>query len=266
MNAKASFQCSSDVKVFSEALERVYAEVDLANFAGRIFEVLQDLIPDVVITMDEFNTRTGVARDAISRKPKDYAGWRQTLHEIVPVEHPIYHAIQKGAHHPMMIKEFLSDRQLRSMGLYSELLAPLETKYQIALPLLLPHHVAGITINRDVDFSEPEITVARLLGPHIALAHLHAQRLTALREMQKQPAPSADQIHHDLGLTPREAEVLHWIVQGKRDAEISQIIGSGVRTVSSHVRNILAKLGAETRTAAASEAVRLIHLKNLPSA
>lgn len=256
--------CSQDVKVFSEALERIHAEVDLSQFSSRVFQVLEDLIPDVVITMDEFNTKTGVARDAISRAPKDYAAWREVLHKIVPIEHPIYHAINQGARHPMSIKDFLSDRQLRSTGLYSELLVPIETKYQIALPLLLPHHVAGITINRAIDFTETELTVASLLGPHIALAHMHAQRFTLLQEIQQQPAPSADQMHRDFGLTPREAEVLHWIIQGKRDGEIGQIIGCGIRTVGTHVRNILAKLGVETRTGAASEAIRRSNEKILP--
>lgn len=59
-----------------------------------------------------------------------------------------------------------------------------------------------------------------------------------------------------LGLTPRESEVLHWIIQGKRDGEIAEILDTSVRTVQKHVQNILWKLGVETRTAAAAEALR----------
>ena len=55
-----------------------------------------------------------------------------------------------------------------------------------------------------------------------------------------------------LGLTGREAEVLLWLAQGKRDVEIALICGLHPMTVSTHVRNLLAKLGCETRTAAAA--------------
>ena len=57
-----------------------------------------------------------------------------------------------------------------------------------------------------------------------------------------------------LGLTGRESEVLLWLAQGKRDAEIALICRLHPTTVSTHVRNLLAKLGCETRTAAAAQA------------
>jgi DNA-binding NarL/FixJ family response regulator len=52
-------------------------------------------------------------------------------------------------------------------------------------------------------------------------------------------------------LTPREAEVLHWVAEGKRDAEIATVLGASTNTIHKHVQRILAKLGVETRTAAA---------------
>jgi DNA-binding CsgD family transcriptional regulator len=52
-------------------------------------------------------------------------------------------------------------------------------------------------------------------------------------------------------LTPAEQEVFHWICQGKRNKEIAVILGRSHRTVEKHVQSILAKTGAETRTAAA---------------
>jgi DNA-binding response OmpR family regulator/DNA-binding CsgD family transcriptional regulator len=52
------------------------------------------------------------------------------------------------------------------------------------------------------------------------------------------------------GLTPREAEVLHWVVQGKTNRDVAEILGSAARTVTKHMEHILQKLGVETRTAA----------------
>jgi len=54
-----------------------------------------------------------------------------------------------------------------------------------------------------------------------------------------------------LGLTAREAEVLHWIGEGKSNPEIAVLLRISLRTVHKHVEHILAKLGVETRLAAA---------------
>ena len=55
----------------------------------------------------------------------------------------------------------------------------------------------------------------------------------------------------ELGLTAREAEVLHWIGEGKSNPEIALLLRISPRTVHKHVEHILAKLGVETRLAAA---------------
>jgi DNA-binding CsgD family transcriptional regulator len=54
-----------------------------------------------------------------------------------------------------------------------------------------------------------------------------------------------------LGLTRREAEVLAWVAEGKTNAEIGGILGLSSRTVGKHLERVYAKLGVETRTAAA---------------
>jgi DNA-binding NarL/FixJ family response regulator len=58
-----------------------------------------------------------------------------------------------------------------------------------------------------------------------------------------------------LGLTPREAELLSWVVQGKTNPEISIILGIKLTTVKKHLESIFAKLGVENRTAAVTLAL-----------
>jgi len=60
-----------------------------------------------------------------------------------------------------------------------------------------------------------------------------------------------------LGLTPREAEVLFWVSEGKTNAEVGVILDSAKRTVEKHVEHILEKLGVENRAAALREALRV---------
>lgn len=57
----------------------------------------------------------------------------------------------------------------------------------------------------------------------------------------------------ELGLTAREAEVLHWIGEGKSNPEIAVLLRISPRTVHKHVEHILAKLGVETRLAAVQQ-------------
>jgi len=56
-------------------------------------------------------------------------------------------------------------------------------------------------------------------------------------------------------LTTREAEVLHWVAQGKTNRDIGDILGTSPRTVHKHLEHVFAKLGVETRTAAAAMAL-----------
>jgi DNA-binding response OmpR family regulator/DNA-binding CsgD family transcriptional regulator len=61
-----------------------------------------------------------------------------------------------------------------------------------------------------------------------------------------------------LGITPREAEVLYWVAQGKSNPDVATILGASVRTVHKHVEHIFEKLGVETRNAATVVALELL--------
>lgn len=54
----------------------------------------------------------------------------------------------------------------------------------------------------------------------------------------------------DAGLTPREAETLYWISEGKSNVEIATLLGIGLYTVKDHVRSIFDKAGVGNRLAA----------------
>ena len=63
-------------------------------------------------------------------------------------------------------------------------------------------------------------------------------------------------------LTAREAEVLYWVVKGKINRDIGDILGASPATVKKHLERIFAKLDVETRTAAAAMAlgrIRQLH-------
>lgn len=63
-------------------------------------------------------------------------------------------------------------------------------------------------------------------------------------------------------LTPRETEVIELVAQGLRNKEIAAALGISEETVQVHVKNILAKLKVNDRTAALNVALRrgIIHI------
>ncbi|WP_240937254.1 response regulator transcription factor [Chromobacterium fluminis] len=78
--------------------------------------------------------------------------------------------------------------------------------------------------------------------------------LLALSERGEAAAPQ--RLMRALGLTPRQAEVLHWLSLGKTNRDIGDILGMSPRTVNKHLEHVFARLGVETRTSAAALALR----------
>jgi DNA-binding NarL/FixJ family response regulator len=69
---------------------------------------------------------------------------------------------------------------------------------------------------------------------------------------------SAKPLEKEFGLTPRVAETLLWLAQGKTNGEIAIIIGNSESTVKKHVLEVFGKLGVETRTAATLRALEVL--------
>jgi NarL family two-component system response regulator LiaR len=74
----------------------------------------------------------------------------------------------------------------------------------------------------------------------------------AARLMREVRAPESPET-----LTDRETEVLRLLARGKANKEIARALSIGEQTVKTHVGNILAKLGVQSRTQAALHAVRI---------
>lgn len=65
-------------------------------------------------------------------------------------------------------------------------------------------------------------------------------------------------------LSPRENEVLRWMVEGKRNAEIAAILDISSRTVEKHVQKILTTLKVENRASAILRSMDLCAAAQLP--
>jgi DNA-binding CsgD family transcriptional regulator len=119
-----------------------------------------------------------------------------------------------------------------------------------AFPKLLAGRAAGAEINGSpgVNFADATLLVT---------ASTDAASMETTVILTEKPRISPKMLE-SLGITPRQAEVLYWITEGKTDEVIADLTGAARRTVQKHVENILTRLGAETRTAAARIATALL--------
>ncbi len=74
-----------------------------------------------------------------------------------------------------------------------------------------------------------------------------SQRFVLLEQQGSDITPAA--LAH-LGLSPRESEILSWVVQGKTNPEIGTILDISPRTVQKHLERVYGRLGVENRHAA----------------
>jgi DNA-binding NarL/FixJ family response regulator len=88
-------------------------------------------------------------------------------------------------------------------------------------------------------------------------SRLKRARQTSVPEF-KPRFDSAQPLETALGLTPRAAETLLWIAQGKTNGDIATILGISESTVKKYVLEIFAKLNVETRSAASLRALEIL--------
>lgn len=149
---------------------------------------------------------------------------------------------------PFVREEFVTLRQFRETDVYRDGLRHAGISDHSAIPIRTSEGkilYLGIERCEGGTFREAEVEILGLMQPHLE----NARALALARE-----AVSADAVEpedfREAGLTPRETEVLYWIVQGKSNVEISGVLGLKVSTVKSYVFEVFNKLGVSNRHAA----------------
>lgn len=107
--------------------------------------------------------------------------------------------------------------------------------------------------------SPPDFGAAWKAGAELSPEAVIAETLTIASVSHAGPANTGGDRGDSalaLSLTNRELDVLRLLVEGRTDREIADALSISPRTVGGHVTNLLTKLGAQSRTAAVSIAVR----------
>lgn len=241
------------VHALMRSLEWLHRADSLEHFPPIVFGALGELIPGGIFSLETFNLKTGEVVSATSANAQLSPEIKNRILELVPT-HPVMPMARAGAKGAIRITDCISQRQFEQTALFSDVFVPMGIRRQTVVMLDIPGHIAGVTVNRDVDFTDEEALLLSLIAPNMALAHRNLQRIETLKAAADQVIPKPEDLER-VGLTPREAEVLHWVIKGKQDGVIAGILKISVRTVHQHIARILRKLQSETRGSAGYEAM-----------
>lgn len=175
------------------------------------------------------------------------------------------HALDAFGHATLVVRE-RDGRRLWQTALARTLIAQHFPGVPDALmPPAVMAWVAREALRRRAGAEPQGLTVGR--GPQRLTFALHAmdeegagaanaEWLLVLREDSE--AALMESLLRAFPLTAREAEVLYWVMQGKTNRDIGEILSLSPRTVHKHLEHVFEKLGVETRTAAAALALQRI--------
>src|SRR5215470_11701709 len=116
----------------------------------------------------------------------------------------------------------------------------------------------GMNLGADDYLTKPASAEEVLSAINARLDRHSEKEAAAIAKVELKPNFESAKPLEALGLTPREAEVLLWIAQGKSNGDIASILGCAENTVKVHVARIFEKLGFENRNSAAVQALELL--------
>ena len=228
-------------------------DLELSTLPRRTMAALNQVISSDMVTYNEVDLVRHLDRVFASPEDRRFAPGT-TEHAAFTrhmAEHPVIaHNIAIADPVPRKISDFLSDRQFRSLGLYSEFFRTFGFKYQMALVV---HHAGkqmiGVAANRALsDFTERERTCLSILRSHMVRSYRNGIDVERIRSESCRVSDGG----RGGGLTQREAEVLHWVAIGKSNKDVGRAIGATAATVKKHLEHVYEKLEVTNRTAASA--------------
>jgi DNA-binding CsgD family transcriptional regulator len=213
---------------------------------NRIFEVLSRHIDADNWCYSESNQVT-LAVNARMKIPPSINGEVCSKFREIKDRYPIYRYDRSVHSRPVLFTDFWDPSVLHRTELYNDVFRPCRIECGLVSYDCYDNRIVGIAAFRSLrrNFSEKERARFAVLRPHLKFCH---QLIRALK-LSNSESPRPDELR-GLGLTPREAEILHHLSAGRSNVEIAQLAGCQPKTVRIHLHSIFQKLGVENRASA----------------
>lgn len=229
----------------------VQAAPSLEEYRSRVLG-LRDLIPCSAIGYNEVDRESGETFSLLEPAEAAFDGIDEAFGRYAH-QHPVVrlHRENGDLSGPHALSDFLSEEELHELDLYRAVYARMGAEDQLSFVLPSPPEITvGIALNRSTrGFSAADRELVTLIRPHLTQSF----RDVHLRE-------SADPLSAarlgDLGLTDREAEVMHLLVDGLSAAAVAARLSISPHTARHHIAGIYATLGVSSRAAAVAAVLR----------
>lgn len=249
---------SIDPRLWRPLFDAVY-EMNTArdhhDFLTAVTAGMSRLIPAEVSHVHVIDRATGrMVHHAYPADP--FTAEEKAYYAAHPNENALVDYFQRtGDQHARRTSDVVDLASYRRTEFFQRCLSRLGFLHTLALPIAVDEHTVGaFVLDRSTrDFTRRHCELLDAFAPHFRLAwQKHSDPWT----MRRPPVPTARERLRQLGLTPREADVLYWMTEGKQNREIATILGRSLATVQEHVANIVGKLDQENRHAATVFALR----------
>lgn len=245
-----------DLRRYSEACRLLYEPgLTLENYAQRSFAFIGELVGKEFVAFGSLEVATmklDIGFDhPVPEFPRAMAAFGQMM-----MQYPLYcwdPTVNGGK--PFYRSDFFTAREFRELDIYRDCMRLLPTDNHCAIHVPTgPDEIAFFGIERwgGPDFSGRDRAVIGFAQQHLA----NARQLAKLRAEDDVTGVDAALLTQ-AGLTPREADVLAWVAEGKTNVEIAAILRINAQTVKDHVSAIFLKTGAPNRLAATLWALRV---------
>jgi DNA-binding CsgD family transcriptional regulator len=243
-----------DLELLDDCVQSLFKPaLNPVNYIQRTFAILARLIPHDLAIYSRCR-RTNDTLEVVFSQPLTGAGAALQAFAAVKHKYPLFNfdpTVNGGA--PFRRSDFFTAREFRSLDVFCETFGPLGLDNHCAVHIPTGDgvdHFFSIERSPGADFGDRDRAILGRLQRHVANARLLAHELG----LQQPGTPEEYQRH---GFTPRECDVLFWLIEGKTNCEIGIILKMKVTTVKTHIQNLMQKMGVENRTSAIRHALQL---------
>jgi DNA-binding CsgD family transcriptional regulator len=265
------------LRILNEALPHLYQETELARLPQVFVDVLARVVPaeshGVVVHDRARARRTWHLRPAAADHEARVPGFFAHFHEFTPADY----RKRTGTGEALALSDFVDRARMDRLAIYTDYYRPLGLADDLNINVKDGHvTICAAVMTSHRGFRDEEREALNALRPHFRQAWRTAARLAelsaqassgfgraAMEAAADAPAWSPEKLEVQFGLTPREAEVLMWVAQGKTNPEVATILGIRPYTVRTHLERVFTKLGVETRHAASVRAIEVLGLPRL---
>ncbi len=238
-----------NMRAFSQACQRLYAPgLNPACSVDRCFAFIKALVPAELVVWALLEAPEARLQTAFDQPQPGLENAMEAF-GVLMSRYSLYNfdpSMNEGR--PFCRSQFYSARQFRDTAIYQEVYRALGLDNHCAVHVPAgPGEILFFGLERSggPDFSGEERTLLEFAQPHLANIYALARLQEDRAVLRVEPA-----LLNKSGLTPREAEILFWITEGKSNPEIAALLKISLYTVKDHVAAIFNKTGVSNRVAA----------------